>query len=352
MLVTQQPVLRRFWYPVTPMSALADGPKPFRLLGEDIVLWLAEGGIPVALADRCCHRTARLSRGYCDRNRLVCGYHGWEFDPTGRVVRVPQSGAEEDRPTRMSVPHFRAEARYGYVWVALDDPLYALPALAEASEPGFRQVDEFYEVWNCAGLRVMENSFDNAHFSFVHRKSFGDQGHPVPSKLDIEQRDDGFVMTTEVPVINPEAQMKLLHMDSNRTVRHMRQQWFMPFVRNLRISYPNGMVHTILTAATPIDDRTSQLVQFAFRNDTEEQAPAKDVIAFDRVVTNEDRYILESTDHDVPLDQIGSELNMASDRPGILMRKMLLELLARHGEAETRLRQPERPERPIRLAAG
>lgn len=33
MLVTHQPVLKKFWYPVMPMSHLETGPKPFTLLG-------------------------------------------------------------------------------------------------------------------------------------------------------------------------------------------------------------------------------------------------------------------------------------------------------------------------------
>jgi hypothetical protein len=52
----------------------------------------------------------------------------------------------------------------------------------------------------------------------------------------------------------------------------------------------------------------------------------KDIIALDRLVTGEDRDILESTDFDVPLDQAGIEMNMPSDRPGVLMRRMLLKL--------------------------
>lgn len=38
MLVTQQAVLRRFWYALMPMSQLDAGPQPFTLLGEDLVL--------------------------------------------------------------------------------------------------------------------------------------------------------------------------------------------------------------------------------------------------------------------------------------------------------------------------
>lgn len=336
MLVMQQPVLRRFWYPAMPIAHLANGPKPFRLLGEDVVLWLVGEDKPAALEDRCCHRTAKLSRGMCERGRLVCGYHGWEYDPLGRVIRIPQAGSG-DHSTRMGVKSFHAAARYGYVWVALEEPLYPLPEFEEAGQPGFRQIDQFYEVWQCAGLRLMENSFDNAHFSFTHRTSFGDRGHPEPAKLEIEPCDDGFLMISSAPVANPEIQRKLLNIETDRTVRHMRARWYMPFVRKLQITYPNGRVHSIITAATPIDDRSSQIVQFCFRNDDEAEAPAAQVIAFDRQVTNEDRHILESTEYDVPLDQAGFEHSMPSDRPGIVMRRMLRELLERHGETESRL---------------
>uniref|UniRef100_UPI0035CB7077 Rieske 2Fe-2S domain-containing protein n=1 Tax=uncultured Caballeronia sp. TaxID=1827198 RepID=UPI0035CB7077 len=66
MLVTRQKVLRRFWYAIMPVSDLDDGPKPFTLLGVSIVLWKGAGGKPHALRDRCCHRTAKLSKGFVD----------------------------------------------------------------------------------------------------------------------------------------------------------------------------------------------------------------------------------------------------------------------------------------------
>jgi phenylpropionate dioxygenase-like ring-hydroxylating dioxygenase large terminal subunit len=351
MLATKQPILKRFWYPVMPMAQLADGPQPFRLLGEDIVLWQTESGAPAALRDRCCHRTARLSRGYCKGDRLVCGYHGWEYDAQGMVRRMPQHDSGEEHTSRLGTPSFRAAERYGYVWVALAEPLFDLPEFEEAGQAGFRKIDQFYEVWDCAGLRLMENSFDNAHFSFVHRGTFGDQGHPQPAKLEIDQFEDGFLMRSQVPVRNPEIQKTLLKIATDDTVRHMRARWYMPFLRKLQITYPNGLVHSIVTAGTPIDDRSSQIVQFCFRNDTEAEAPAAEVNRFDRQVTIEDRTILESTEFDVPLDQTGSESNMPSDRPGVLMRRMLLDLFARHGESETRL-EPAATRRPdIRLVS-
>src|SRR5207244_3361447 len=65
MLTSRQSIWRRFWHAVVPLDALQAGPRPFRLLGEDIVLFLDQEGRPAALQDRCRHRTARLSKGWC-----------------------------------------------------------------------------------------------------------------------------------------------------------------------------------------------------------------------------------------------------------------------------------------------
>jgi nitrite reductase/ring-hydroxylating ferredoxin subunit len=120
MLVTQQKVLRRFWYALMPMAHLDDGPKPFRLLGTDLVLWKQADGTPAALADRCCHRTAKLSRGFVENGHIVCGYHGWTYDCSGACVRIPQQ-PDLQIPAGARVPSYRAQEKYGYVWVALEE---------------------------------------------------------------------------------------------------------------------------------------------------------------------------------------------------------------------------------------
>ena len=110
MLVTQQPVLRRFWYALMPVSALADGPKPFTLLGERIVLFMGKEG-PVALADRCCHRTAQLSKGWVEDGVIVCGYHGWRYDQSGACVCIPQQADNAPIPAGA---RRRVSVRSGY----------------------------------------------------------------------------------------------------------------------------------------------------------------------------------------------------------------------------------------------
>ena len=336
MLTTRQPVFRKFWHAVMPLADLSAGPKPFTLLGEDIVLFLDEHGEPAALKDRCCHRTARLSKGWCKNGQLQCGYHGWTYDRTGRVVAIPQYGDERPVPVDYATPSYHCKARYGYAWVALDEPIADIPDVPEFGMPGWRTIYQFYERWSTSPMRALENSFDNSHFSFVHRATFGVAAQPKPGKYELVDTEGGFCAETVVPAANPESFQRISGVTDVITTRHMRNAYYLPFSRRLDIEYPSGIRHVIINCFTPIDDGHIQLCQWLFRNDTEADCPKAMLIHFDDVITREDKDILESTDPDAVIDtrRRGVEYSMESDRPGMMIRKRLFELLTRHGEVE------------------
>jgi hypothetical protein len=115
----------------------------------------------------------------------------------------------------------------------------------------------------------------------------------------------------------------------------MRNKWFMPFCRRLDMEYPSGIRHIIFNCATPIADGKIQVVQLLFRNDTEADCSTQELIDWDAAIIAEDRDILESTDPDAIVDMGRKiEKHMPSDRPGMLMRKRLLDLLHEHDEEE------------------
>jgi phenylpropionate dioxygenase-like ring-hydroxylating dioxygenase large terminal subunit len=344
MLVTQQPVFRKFWHAVMPLTDLANGPKPFTLLGESIVLFIDAQGRPAALRDRCCHRTARLSKGWCvddagrqcGQGHLQCGYHGWTYNGGGKVIRIPQYEEGRAIPPDYKTTAYHCTARYGYAWVALEEPIADIPAVPEFDDPAFRTIFQFHERWQTSPMRALENSFDNSHFSFVHRATFGVAASPRPSKYELVEKDGGFHAETVIEATNPEKFHRISGVKDAITTRHMRNAYFLPFSRRLDIEYPSGIRHIIINCFTPIDDGHIQLCQWLYRNDTEEDCPAQMLIDFDDEITREDKDILESTDPDAVVDlrRRGVEYSMDSDRPGILIRRKLMELLAQHGETE------------------
>jgi phenylpropionate dioxygenase-like ring-hydroxylating dioxygenase large terminal subunit len=347
MLVTQQPVFRKFWHATMPLSMLQAGtPQPFTLLGENIVLFLDAQGQPAALKDRCCHRTAKLSKGRCVDGALQCGYHGWTYNAAGRVIRIPQYDEGRAIPADYCTPAYRCVAKHGYAWVALEEPIAPIPEIPEFGAPGWRTIFQFHEVWATSPVRALENSFDNSHFSFVHRATFGVADQPKPSKYELVQQanedgSNGFYAETVIAATNPPAYHRVSGSTEPITQRHMRNAYYLPFSRRLDIEYPSangkpGKRHIIINCFTPIDDGHIQLCQWLFRNDTEEDCPAAMLIDFDEVITREDKDILESTDPDALVDtrRRGIEYSMDSDKPGMLIRKLLMELLVAHGESE------------------
>lgn len=334
MLVTRQPVLRRFWYPVMPISQLASGPQPFTLLGEAIVLWQQTNGAPAAVRDRCCHRTARLSKGFVDGDHIVCGYHGWTYDASGRCVRIPQN--EPDAiPSGARVSGYHCQEKFGYVWVALEEPLKPILEIPEEGQPGYRRIQQFSDRWATGALRLMENSFDAAHFAFVHRGTFGQFGKNKPEFFSLNETDYGFEAETRLVINNPPQAHRITGTTESTTRRHFRNQWHLPFLRRLGLVYPNGLEHLIITSATPIDDDHIQLIQWVYRNDTEAECSVDEINRWDLEVIREDKVILESTDADAPVTLVRrTEENMQSDRPGVIMRQRLFQLLQDHGESE------------------
>jgi phenylpropionate dioxygenase-like ring-hydroxylating dioxygenase large terminal subunit len=301
MLNTRQPVLRNFWYAAVPVAKLGEGPKPFRILGQDIVLFLDTAGEPAALEDRCCHRTAKLSKGWVRNGHIVCGYHGWEYDSSGKLVKIPQFPFEQAVPDARA-RSFHAKARYGYVWVCLGEPADDIPELPYEDDVTFRRIHQFDEFWRCSALRMMENSFDNAHFAFVHKGTFGDIDQPKPEKYELTETHYGFVAETIVPVRNPPQAARITGTSEPWTKRKMRNAWFMQFCRTMDMEYTSGLRHVIFNSATPVDDGSIQLIQILYRNDSEEDCSTAELVAWDKAIIEEDRDILESTDPDAVVD--------------------------------------------------
>ena len=330
MRVTQEKALRKFWYCVMIKSELENGPQAFELLGEKIAIWLDEEGKPHAVKDRCIHRTAKLSKGSVKDGLIICPYHGWGYEGSGACVHVPQG--LENKPNDFAVEAYYATERYGYVWIALEEPLFDIPEIPEYSDPAYRQIHEFAEDWACAPLRIMENAFDNAHLHFVHPTTIG-VGDPTPPENDITETDDGFITKVDAKVGNPEHLRDATGIVEAETTRYTTNQFHLPFLRVHHIRYPNGLVNIHFTSATPVSEGRTHRIQFVLRNDTEEQVPAETVIAFDRAVSDEDQVIIETTESDVPLDRSeGVEFSIYTDKPGMLMRKHLRKVIKAHAQ--------------------
>ncbi|HUK58264.1 MAG TPA: aromatic ring-hydroxylating dioxygenase subunit alpha [Stellaceae bacterium] len=160
--------LRNAWYAAIWAGDLAERPVARTIIGQKLVLFRGASGGAAALADRCCHRAAPLSRGEVVGDTLRCGYHGLSFDAAGRCVAVP---IQEQVPRGAAVQSFPTVERQNVVWVWMGDAARAdpakipdLPWLASpdwTTTPGYLHVDANAQL-------LVDNLLDFTHVPYVH----------------------------------------------------------------------------------------------------------------------------------------------------------------------------------------
>lgn len=327
MFVTQVPAFRAFWYPVAFADDLAEGPIARTVLGEQLVIWSSGPDSVSAAPDRCPHRSSKLSIGWVTDGCIVCPYHGWQFGGDGRARHIPQLDPGLPIPPKAALRTVHATLRYGVVWIALDEPVGGLPEIPEWDDPGYRAVRQFDEVWAAAAPRLVDNSFDPAHVAYVHRETFGTPDNAVIDAPMITFTDEGLESRTELVVENHlEVARRATQVDEIRTVRTVASRFVAPFLRVMSTRYPNGLHHILVTGICPVDDEHLRLVQWAIRNDTEAEVPAADVVAFDRAVTLEDKWLLEQTVPDYELE-LTDLVHLKVDRGTIAVRKIYRQIV-------------------------
>lgn len=161
------PVLANDWHAVAWASELAAGQaKPVRLLEDDVVIWRNRDGVH-AWQDLCVHRGSRLSFGRVVNDCLACPYHGWEYDSSGRCVRIPAHPGQPP-PARAHTTVYLVKECYGLVWVCLGNPAQDVPAFPEWEDASFSKIPAGPYLYRAHGPRVIDNFLDVAHFPFVH----------------------------------------------------------------------------------------------------------------------------------------------------------------------------------------
>jgi phenylpropionate dioxygenase-like ring-hydroxylating dioxygenase large terminal subunit len=160
------------WYPVTFLEDLSrDKPTGFALYDEPLVLYVDGEGKIVCLRDRCAHRAARLSDGQIVDGRLECLYHGWQYAPSGEVVKIPQLAPNLKIPPKACVRSYPVAVHQGLVWIWAGDPKRAdealIPTNTKLEGENVTKVD-FQTDLPYDQSYLIENVIDVAHIHIAH----------------------------------------------------------------------------------------------------------------------------------------------------------------------------------------
>ena len=151
-------------------------------MGREIVAWRDTRGTVCVAEAYCPHLGSHLgprAGGAIRDGNLVCPFHGFEFDTTGRCVGTP--GASPPRSARLR--RYVSEEINGFVFAYCgresDRPSWRIPEQPDESE--------YQRAVKCVPLRAhpqttSENSVDRAHLAHLH--GYRDVVQTAPTEVD------------------------------------------------------------------------------------------------------------------------------------------------------------------------
>ena len=313
-------VLELFWHPVCTVEELrAAAPQPLgiQLLGQRLaVADLGEPGIGV-VADRCIHRSTRLSVGWVDDGAFRCGYHGWRWDAAGRCVEIP-SMPDGPIPPRACIPAYEAQLAYGLVWVRLDGSAdTSLPACPAWDDASMKVVAGTPYTWPVGAPRRVENFVDLAHFAWVHDGSLGRRDEPVPPLPRIRREAGELRFDYEPPDMAT---------DETALFGYSRYRMPVPLTVSIDFDLADGAHRNLWMTASPIDDGSCRTFWYVSRDDRHDEDDA-DHLAFQDLVLREDEPLVTNQDPPSLSLEPGFELSVRTDRVSIEYRRWLRELV-------------------------
>jgi len=325
--VLHDAVLRAQWFAVATSAEVLPGqPIARRLLGGGMVLWRDAERIH-AWQDLCVHRGAKLSLGTVRdggtvrKDCLVCPYHGWEYDGSGRCVHIP---AQPDRvpPLRARANVFRATERYGLVWVCVGE---AADGAGESEVPEFLLAEGAdYRTFLCGpyrfeakGPRLIENFLDVGHLAIVHAGLLGDAGHAAIPEYEVEAGSaDMGPVARGIRIHQPDPDGTGLAAEVTYDYR-VHAPLTASFVKSQGESRL-FMGYTI----TPVEENTG-VAWAVFAMNYGFEIPEASLRAFQDKVAMQDKAVVESQRPELlPLD-LQEELHLRSDRMAIAYRNWL-----------------------------
>jgi phenylpropionate dioxygenase-like ring-hydroxylating dioxygenase large terminal subunit len=279
-----------FWYVACESHELT-GNRPLArtILGERLALFRDAQGDPVALRDRCMHRSAPLSHGQIKDGCLQCPYHGWTYNGAGEVVDVPcekelfkPDGAKNQKKggwARSAMRHeVREEQDYIFVRLSIDNagPTNPKESLTHAAgkrtpaqdipsntfspfrvpgynEPGYQTV-RLQNLFHNNVLNCAENFIDIPHTVFVHpgifRKS---RGQAIEATAQLE---DGNVHVTYHGETDNLGWFRFFLNPAKKPIEHM-DHFFMPNITSVEYRFGPDRHFIITSQCVPVDTETT-----------------------------------------------------------------------------------------------
>ncbi len=241
-------LLRSFWQPVFLSEQLARGrARPLHILGEEFTIYRSEAGVAQIVGPYCPHRGLRLSVGTVEGDCIRCFYHGWKFAAHGGCVEQPAERSGD--PSVVKIASYPTREYLGLIFAFF----------GHEEPPEFPHLNAFHTDGFCIAKRSvrkwpffdqLENSVDEVHFNFTHRRSkFTDVGlnDEIP-QLDCEETDYGILRighrgdkVRHSHILMPNCMYSLVYSDEKGWSEHL--SWRVPIDDGVHASFVVDCIH-------------------------------------------------------------------------------------------------------------
>lgn len=183
------------WYTAAWSSEVSQSLMARTLLNEPVLLYRKEDGTPVALEDRCCHKSVPLSMGNLVGDSVQCGYHGLVFDCTGECTKIP---GQDVIPKQAKVRSFPVVERYGCLWIwfgdsdLVDESL--IPNLHWLADDNLGKMEGYSHV-DANYMLINENLLDLSHLAYLHSSTVGSDEMGEAADVKAELHDNSVRVT-------------------------------------------------------------------------------------------------------------------------------------------------------------
>ena len=162
-----------YWYAVEEVRRVKPGTVVEVIFWKrSIALFRGKDGSFHAIDNRCAHRQLKLSMGEVQGCRLVCAYHGWQYDGNGRCVAIPHDRYGRGLP-KLPLRTYPVKVRYGLVWLFPGNPeraeLRRIPDIPELEGPERWACEPLVFTWAAHHSMVIDNVSDFTH-AHLHRR--------------------------------------------------------------------------------------------------------------------------------------------------------------------------------------
>ena len=256
------------WYVIGEQTDFTtDKPYKATIWNKHYVVWKNADGNYTALDDACSHKGASLSKGKICDNRVVCPYHGYEFDENGTLLKIP--GISFRPSTIYNVPKYAVVEKNGWVYLNtyLFSPVEDRNTFQEniyVEEGELTRNDSCVYLnmhFECYSRILSENSLDVMHIGFVH--TFGNTDRPNPVEVHPpKQVGKNHYKTTYLYEAGEQSFARKMFGVKDLVIEN---EFVLPHTTVARVVFGNS-VSTVITFALPINENQSKLFVKTYRN--------------------------------------------------------------------------------------